>query len=319
VTLRSMATRWKRASRVPSIAVGSTRTLSVRRLDGNPIISRETSAATAVNINGPSLMTAPPWVESPLGRYYLYFADHRGLYIRLALADALEGPWAVYEPGTLHLKDSHLPAERDGAHIASPDVHVDPSSHKVRMYYHGLASSAGPQETRVALSDDGIHFSAEPEVLGGPYFRVFPFKGWWYAVDMPGRLYRSQDGLSGFERGHLLFPRDIRHSAVWVQDDTALIFWTRKGDCPERILCSRVRLGSNWRRWRVRSTEVVVEPEMPWEGADLPLVPSKVGPVNTPVRQLRDPAVFQEGERTYLLYSVAGESGIAIAELTQLG
>jgi len=33
------------------------------------------------------------------------------------------------------------------------------------------------------------------------------------------------------------------------------------------------------------------------------------------VRQLRDPAIYQEGERTYLLYAVAGESGIAIGEL----
>jgi hypothetical protein len=32
------------------------------------------------------------------------------------------------------------------------------------------------------------------------------------------------------------------------------------------------------------------------------------------VRQLRDPAIHQEGGKTYLLYCVAGESGIAIAE-----
>jgi len=33
------------------------------------------------------------------------------------------------------------------------------------------------------------------------------------------------------------------------------------------------------------------------------------------VNQLRDPAIFQEDGRTFLLYAVAGESGIAIAEL----
>jgi hypothetical protein len=33
------------------------------------------------------------------------------------------------------------------------------------------------------------------------------------------------------------------------------------------------------------------------------------------VRQLRDPGIYQEGNRTYLLYSVAGEQGIAIAEI----
>jgi hypothetical protein len=34
-----------------------------------------------------------------------------------------------------------------------------------------------------------------------------------------------------------------------------------------------------------------------------------------PVRQLRDPAVFVEDDQAYLLYSVAGEQAIAIAQL----
>jgi len=33
------------------------------------------------------------------------------------------------------------------------------------------------------------------------------------------------------------------------------------------------------------------------------------------VNQLRDPAIFEEDDRVYLLYAVAGESGIAIAEI----
>jgi hypothetical protein len=33
------------------------------------------------------------------------------------------------------------------------------------------------------------------------------------------------------------------------------------------------------------------------------------------VNQLRDPAIFSEGHQTYLLYTVGGEAGIAIAEL----
>ncbi len=33
------------------------------------------------------------------------------------------------------------------------------------------------------------------------------------------------------------------------------------------------------------------------------------------VNQLRDPAIYEEDGRVYLLYAVAGESGIAIAEL----
>ena len=35
----------------------------------------------------------------------------------------------------------------------------------------------------------------------------------------------------------------------------------------------------------------------------------------TNVRQLRDPFVFREDGKTYLFYAVAGETGIAMAEL----
>ena len=50
--------------------------------------------------------------------------------------------------------------------------------------------------------------------------------------------------------------------------------------------------------------------------ASLPLA-SLLKPDEAPgrVRQLRDPAIFREDRKTYLLYSVAGESGLAIAEL----
>jgi len=42
------------------------------------------------SINGPSLIRVPDWVEDRLGTYYLYFAHHHGLDIRLAFADALQ-------------------------------------------------------------------------------------------------------------------------------------------------------------------------------------------------------------------------------------
>ena len=39
------------------------------------------------------------------------------------------------------------------------------------------------------------------------------------------------------------------------------------------------------------------------------------GASKNPVRELRDPAIFEDNGKTYLLYSVSGELGIAIAEL----
>jgi hypothetical protein len=289
--------------------------LEARRLAGNPILHRDTTPGAGRNINGPSLIAAPPWLEQPLGRYYLYFAHHRGTFIRLATADRLDGPWSVYQPGTLQLAQSHFPADGRRPHIASPDVHLDPVTQTVRMYYHGLDTATRVQHTRVALSADGIHFEARPELLGRPYFRVFSHDGWWYALGMPGILYRSGDGLSGFERGPQLFGRDMRHSALLVRRDELLVFWSRVGDSPERILCSRVPLRGDWHDWGAGSPAEVLAPEHPWEGASQPVEPSVRGWVDEPVRQLRDPAIFREDDRTYLLYSVAGESGIAIAEL----
>jgi hypothetical protein len=288
---------------------------ALRRLDGNPLLHRDATGGVGRNINGPSLITAPPWIERPLGRYYLYFAHHRGTFIRLATADHLQGPWRLYQPGTLQLAESHFPTEGRRPHIASPDVHVCAASGTVRMYYHGLDTVTREQHTRVAVSTDGLHFEARPELLGRPYFRVFTHDGWWYALGMPGILYRSADGLSGFERGPRLFDRSMRHSALLVHGDELLVFWSRVGDCPERILCSPIRLTGDWTTWRAGLALEVLEPGEPWEGAGLPLEPSVRGWEDEPVRQLRDPAIFTEAGRTYLLYSVAGESGIAIAQL----
>ena len=61
----------------------------------------------------------------------------------------------------------------------------------------------------------------------------------------------------------------------------------------------------------------VLRPERDWEGADAPLEPSVRSTAYGHVNQLRDPAIFEDAAsgRIYLLYAVAGESGIAIAEL----
>jgi len=56
-------------------------------------------------------------------------------------------------------------------------------------------------------------------------------------------------------------------------------------------------------------------PPRSWEGADAPLTPSVRSTAYGQVNQLRDPAIFEEDGRTYLLYAIAGESGIAIAEI----
>jgi hypothetical protein len=105
------------------------------------------------NINGPSLIQAPDWLEPRLAEYYVYFAHHDGHYIRLAVADDLVGPWRTYEAGVLALESSLF-----RGHVASPDVHVDHAEREIGLYYHGADGPSGgddPQLTRVALSGNG--------------------------------------------------------------------------------------------------------------------------------------------------------------------
>ena len=183
------------------------------------------------------------------------------------------------------------------------------------MYYHG--PTTGGQKTRLALSKDGIRFTARPEILGEFYWRVFRWGGYYYALAMPGFFYRSKDGLSGFEKGPVLFTEDMRHSAVKLDGDRLSVFYSNVGDCPERILLSVVGVSPDWMEWKATEPTVVLEPEMDYEGADLPVEPSIRGWAEQRVRQLRDPAVYREEDKTYLLYSVAGEHGIAIAEMEE--
>jgi hypothetical protein len=169
--------------------------------------------------------------------------------------------------------------------------------------------------TRVATSRDGIRFEARPEILGRPYFRAFEHDGLTYALAMPGWLYRSPGGLSEFVEGPRLFGDDMRHSALLKRGSTLHVFYTRVGEAPERILHATVDLAGDWTTWRESGSAEVLRPEHEWEGAHLPLEPSRRGSVSVPVNQLRDPAIFEEDGQVYLLYAVAGERGIALARV----
>jgi hypothetical protein len=296
----------------------------VTRLPGNPIITPELHPAIGHNIQGPSLIRVPDWVTAPLGRYYLYFADHKGDHIRLAFADALEGPWRIHPPGALCLADSRFPVTLPAppgrkppkTHIASPDLHADHANRRLVMYFHGLHNRRA-QCSRVATSADGLHWDVREELLGPSYFRVFRHRDAHYAVVMPGKLYRSTDGLSGFEEVADLFGEpNQRHTAVLKRGEDLLVFWTRVTDAPESILVSRVALAGDCRGWWAGPPETLLRPETEWEGAALPVAPSIRGAINVPANQLRDPCIFEEGGRVFLLYAVAGESGIGLAELT---
>ena len=311
-----------------------------KRLTDKPIIHPDMDDRMGGNINGPSIIRVPDWVPNRLGKYYLYFADHKGQYIRMAYADAVLGPWTMYVPGVLNVVHSLFEpvdppeppftdrpdwaATLEGgylyAHIASPDVHLDDELKQIRMYYHGLLAD-GDQQTRIAYSPDGLTFTPRSPLLGPPYFRVFAHGSWVYAISWAGVLLRAQSWDGPFETGPNLpdvrtDQRFIRHAEVHVRDETLHIFYTCIGDCPERIFHVSVALSPDWTTWVATEPTLVLEPEQDWEGADLERSRSKIGAADKRLRELRDPCIFKDDDKTYLLYAGAAESGgIGVVEL----
>ncbi|MDX1407713.1 MAG: hypothetical protein R3330_06250 [Saprospiraceae bacterium] len=299
------------------------------RSDRNPLIFPSMLRGEAgLNINGPCLIRVPEWMNEPLGRYYLYFAHHKGTYIRMAYADQVEGPYTVYHPGVLHQRDTifgegEVDLQNWTAHIASPEVIVDHDRRQLVMIFHGLGPSLpGCHGSSIAASRDGLTFAMVPDapVIPETYFRAFRWMGHWYLIGRLGQMYRTGSEFSAFERGPnpfqpVLGPAPLRHCAVRLVGARLQVFYSRIGDEPERIVLSEMALDGAWERWAVSHPTTVLQPETIYEGVDRPLRPSRMGPAWRRVREVRDPAIFEEDGHTYLLYSIAGESGIAVARL----
>ncbi len=300
----------------PCPAVAATphvRLCTVTRI--GPQITPTTHPGLGGNITMPSVIRAPDALG--LGRYWMYFAAHDGHYIRLATADTPEGPWTTYAPGTL--TDTEVAPFSDT--ISSPDVFVLPDG-RIRMYFstdHYPGSTE--QWSGVAESTDGISFTlASTENIAKYYLRTFEYDGVTYGVQKgwstaPAELGVSANGIERFAPIKTFGGGSIRHVAVLVDGSTLLVFYSVIGDAPERLLLSTIRLESGSpATWELSPPIEVLRPERDYEGALRPVVASVKGPA-TNVNQLRDPYVFQDGGTTYLFYGVAGESGIALAEL----
>ena len=300
------------------------------------------------NINGPSLISVPEWIENRLGDYYLYFSHHRGQYIRLAYANNVSGPYSLHTEG-VSMKSSIV-----YNHIASPDVHIDNSSHSIVMYFHTLDKSSGHgQYTHMAVSHDGLHFEMQAKDISRYYFRRFNALGEVFGMspnnDGDGSrtfslLHRSRHS----ERYRLptnmsFFPR-ARHIFVHpIADNTVVALYSMLFEAPERVYCSQLRIVRSKTRasdcpyaipqkrknvttisdrcnyvWvTLGEQQTVLFPSISYEGGGLPITHSKNGVSREFAREIRDPYVFvdRSTDTSYLLYTIGGEKGIALAKI----
>jgi hypothetical protein len=322
--------------------------VSAVRFSENPLITVLSSPSVGDNVNGPSIIRVPPWIKKPLGRYYMYFAHHKGQHIRLAYADSVRGPWKVYEPGVLNVSataffrpqpDPANSPEFVYTHVASPEIYVDNAHEKILMWVHGLwtegqrwpvepveaqqwlQSHGYAQYTQSAESVDGLNFEMRLAITKQSYLRVFKRGDQFYGMARLGQLMHAQDPSSSFDLGPNPF-RDgpyanrVRHVTLLPRESYIEVFFSAIGDAPEKILQTTIPMTGDWNQWRATSYEEVLTPQAKYECPEMPEAPSEVGEIYGPAKQVRDPALFLESGKVYLFYSVCGEQGVGGAEIT---
>ena len=312
-----------------------------------PIISDKTHGAENLcelgenplaNINGPSVIRVPEWVTDRLGKYYLYFAHHKGTSIRLAYADYMAGPWVVHPKPVLKLEQSlFVPEDLDPtsrsdwvngpdylyAHVASPDVHVDHQEKQILMFFHGLLPD-GDQQTRLAVSKNGRLFSAKPPLLGPSYLRAFQWGERWYSTHLWGDMGMFETlTIAPKSISHTTLPpkitgaphTKIRHGHICQVKEHMHFVFSRVGDTPECILHCRIELSVNSQDWRFGPVTTILSPKEPWEGYGRVPIKSSEGSARGWIPELRDPCLFYDEGQLWLLYSGGGERGIGLAQV----
>ena len=273
--------------------------------------------------NGPTVIKVPDWVEEPLGAYYMYFGDHRGVEIRLAFSDSLSGPWTVSPNPALRLDETLA----IGGHIASPDVYIDDDSHTIYMTVHGepISTMYENQVSVLVESQDGFVFAQDPSYTGSiwatfPYARILKIDDTFVRIDPMEHQVSRSDSITGpfSEPVNYSLPinREHRHASVLLDGTSIVIYYTRVRDAPERIYRATIDASQPWGQWALTNEQCVRRPERSWEGAQFPVKFSKSGPANS-VNQLRDPFIYDDGTDRALFYSYAGESGIAMAAISE--
>ncbi|MBT8114532.1 MAG: hypothetical protein KJP04_04085 [Arenicella sp.] len=187
---------------------------SMIRSADNPLITASMSPRlTALsqqqgftNINGPTVIRVPDWVTEPLGQYYMYFAHHKGDFIRMAYADHVEGPWRIYEPGALALEDSGFPVDsvpelsaEDGLKELWVNFPIFVVRDSIRAMYQALVTDQAERQRRgIAATKYKTPHIASPDVVLDVEQRrlVMFYHGQRDSLAQVTRVAVSQDGIN---------------------------------------------------------------------------------------------------------------------------
>lgn len=265
------------------------------------------------NINGPSVIRSRPWMRIN-HTYIMYYAGHRGKQLRISVSEKVTGPWKV-------LSDVLLSGFMlQYSHVASPDAIVDDVSRTIRLYFH--AAIGKKQRSYVGTSSDGVAFTLHTSRALAPfYLRIFQLDGVYFGLAKNNNngtlILRSESGLDSFVPGPLILPKS-RHTSVLALDERIFIFYSVVGESPERIYYTEIINKEDiWTSWKEGIGVPVLEPELPFEGAQIPMSPSTFGPSSGFLRQVQDPYVLVDAAKLYLFYSAGGEHAIGITQLEQ--
>ena len=194
-----------------------------------------------------------------------------------------------------------------------------------------LFTESGENATFANADDEGGLFNPSDDYDGTDYYWELARNSQGAAIKPMAGALRHPDVIPTDD-----FPNQIgsptrnggRHFDAWynpdVDRDTIYFFYTAAQDMPESVLMTRVSLAglteeerldpANWVRIDDQE-QLILRPELDWEGVNLELKPSNTG-AQSNGHVLRDPHVFYDEGKLYLLYNGGGESRIGLAELT---
>ena len=226
-------------------------------INGGAVIAN-TSNSNSDNTGFPSVVRLPDWLDAadrahPSARYYMYWGNHTGDFIRMKWAASLNGTWTDYDVNAGAIKGvfdvgGNDPMRNDYDHVSAPDVIIDDANQRFVMYFHGQREASNPaprvHERFVATSGTGLNFNdpvsgngesghGPVEVtdltnegltrdvwIGDEYMKVFQKNGRFYGVGKRGAINAAPASGDIWAQ-----PSDDPFGEAWDLEDTPESNW----------------------------------------------------------------------------------------------